>query len=339
MIDAHWQQFCSTLRQLGAELLEAAPDEETRTEGAAYLARLSAYGVERFLMGPERLTNGISFNVARIGGYNPDYRVGSANLQSDRCYRLRGKINQAHRIGVGAYSVQPDGRIATDSYRVLTGKDPSLSADGRFDLMIAPGAPEGGLALSSTSNLLLIREIRLRPDDVPADLALACDVAAELAQAPSVAQVERSLTAAQHFITGSLRQFLHWSQIFAERPNDITPLPPELDKAVQGDPGTRYYSGYFHLRDDQALVIEVPPIACDYWGMQITNHWLEPLPASHLNHVTTTRDTDGIARIVIAGRDPGRKNWLATGGRSRGVIFHRRINADPAEAPRCHLLP
>ena len=143
MTDTPWRQFCSSLQQLGTELLEQAPDEATRAEGIAYLARLSAYGIERFLMGPERLTNGISFNVARIGGYNPDYRVGSANLNSDTRYRLRGRINQAYRIGIGAYSVQPDGRIATDSYRVLTRNNPALGPDGSFDLKIEAGGQRG----------------------------------------------------------------------------------------------------------------------------------------------------------------------------------------------------
>jgi len=103
---------------------------------------------------------------------------------------------------------------------------------------------------------------------------------------------------------------------------------------VQGDPGTRYYTGYFDLRDEQALVIEIPPLACDYWGVQLTNHWLEPMAASHLNHVTAAKDDDGVARIVIAPRDPGCPNWLSTEGRSRGAIFHRTINADRAVTPR-----
>jgi len=115
-------------------------------------------------MGAERLTNGIAFSVPRIGGYNPDYQVGSANLSGGRRYRLRGRINGAYRIGVGVYTLEPNGKIAIDDYRVLNARAAELDAEGRFDLRIDPDSTaEQGLRLKPTSNLLLIREIRLKP--------------------------------------------------------------------------------------------------------------------------------------------------------------------------------
>jgi hypothetical protein len=114
-------------------------------------------------------------------------------------------------------------------------------------------------------------------------------------------------------------------------------LIPELDQKVQGDPGTSYYTGYYQLRDEQALVVEIPPLSADYWSIMLANHWQEPLPASFLNHVTARKEADGASRIVIAPRDPGHPNWLSTAGRSRGVIWHRRINTDNRENPRCTL--
>jgi hypothetical protein len=338
-IDEEWRQFCATLEQIGAELLPAAPDDGTRAEGVAYLARLAAYGVERFLSGSELLTNGLSFNVPRIGGYNPDYIIGSANLAGDRRYRLTGKINDAYRIGVGAYSVRPDGQIATDGYRVLTTKDFPRKPGGSFDLAIGAGIdPADGIRLTPTSNLFLIREIVLRPGDKPAEFALTSD-RDESKTALTAADVARRMTAIRHFISGSLKQFLLWSRTFAEHPNAVTPLAPELDRTVQGDPGTRYYSGYFDLADDQVLIVEIPRLACTYWQIQLTNHWLEPLPASHLNHVTAKPDADGIVRVAIAKRDPRRANWLDTGGRSKGAIFHRTIDADRTAIPRCVVEP
>ncbi|HLG88134.1 MAG TPA: hypothetical protein VKZ79_13165 [Alphaproteobacteria bacterium] len=331
-----WRQFCATLEQIGAELLPAAPDDATCAEGVGYLARLAAYGVERFLSGSERLANGLSFDVPRIGGYNPDYIIGSANLASERRYRLTGKINDAYRIGVGAYSVRPDGQISTDGYQVLTTTDFPRGPDGSFELAIdAKADPAVGIRLKPTSNLFLIREIVLRPGDRPAEFALTCEQEPE--RALTAADVVRRMTGIRHFVTGSLKQFLLWSRTFAERPNEITPLPSELDRTVQGDPGTRYYSGYFDLGDDQALIVEIPRVECAYWQIQVTNHWLEPLPASHLNHVTAKPDADGIVRVTIAKRNPGRANWLDTGGRSKGAIFHRTIDADRAATPACYI--
>jgi hypothetical protein len=337
MSAAAWTQFRNTLTAIGNEVLPTAPDAVCQAEGAAYLARLTAYGIERFLMGPERLQNGISFTPARIGGFNPDYRIGTANLVPGGNYRLRTRVNGAYRIGVGVYTVQPDGRITTDSYRILAG--PGVPrATGEIDLVLGGDlAPEARLALGPASNLLVIREIRLREGDAAAAFAFTADPLILPANAaPSPEAIALSLSRAQHFIAGSARQFLRWSQAFAEHPNEITPLAPELDNAVQGDPGTRYFSGYFELGENEVLAIELPSFTCDYWGVQVTSHWLEPLPASHLNHATAAPDADGVTRLFIAA-DQGHPNWLPTGGRSRGAILHRRINASDAPAPRCYL--
>jgi hypothetical protein len=338
-----WTEFHASLADVSEILFRAAPDDATRTEGAAYLARLTAYGVERFLMGPERLRNGLSFAAPRIGGYNPDYRIASANLAPGGRYRLRTRLHGAYRIGAGVYTVQPDGRISIDSYRILTG--PGLPhPECEVDLSIAPGlAPEDGLALTPSSNLLLIREIRLQPDDLPAEFSFAPEAAPQpvsaqpVYAAPAAEDIANGLTRARQFIAGSAKQFLHWSEVFAAMPNTMTPLDPELDKAVQGDPGTRYFSGYFRLRPGQQLRIEIPPFNADYWGVQATSHWLEPLPASHLNRATAKPDADGTTRLVIAAENAGHPNWLPTGGRSCGAILHRRINAADAPAPRCEL--
>jgi hypothetical protein len=333
MSAAAWTEFHASLADVSEMLFRAAPDDATRAEASAYLARLTAYGVERFLMGPERLQKGLSFATPRIGGYNPDYRIGSANLDPGGRYRLRTRLRGAYRIGAGVYSVQRDGRISMDSYRILTG--PGLPhPECEVDL-----TPEDGLALTASSNLLLIREIRLQPGDAPAEFSFAAEAAAPpVYAAPSAEDIALGFTRARHFIAGSARQFLQWTEVFAARPNAMTALDPELDNAVQGDPGTRYFSGYFRLRPGQQLRIEIPPFNADYWGVQATSHWLEPLPASHLNHATAKPDADGATRLVIAAENPGHPNWLPTGGRSCGAILHRRINAEDAPVPRCELL-
>ena len=338
MNETVWTEFHASLADVSALLIRAAPDDATRAEAAAYLARLTAYGIERFLMDPERLQNGLSFAAPRIGGTNPDFRIASANLAAGGRYRLRTRLNGAYRIGVGVYTVQPDGRIGIDSYRILAG--PGLPRpECEVDLSIAPDLGlQAGLAMAPSSNLLLIREIRLQPGDAPAAFSFAAEAAAQpVYAAPSAEEIAKNFAYARQFIAGSARQFLHWSEVFAGRPNEVTPLDPELDKAVQGDPGTRYFSGYFRLRPGQQLRIEIPPFQADYWGVQATSHWLEPLPASHLNHATARPDGDGVTRLVIAADDPGHPNWLPTGGRSCGAILHRRINAEDAPGLRCEL--
>ena len=337
-MDSQWREFCEVLQNMGSELIAAAPDDQTRAEGVAYLARLMAYGIERHLMGTERLINGLNFNSPRIGGYNPDYRIGAANLRSGQSCRIRGRMNQAYRIGLGVYSLASDGSLPLDDYKVLMEGSPLLADDGTFDVEIGPHAPlEWGLRTRPTSNLFLAREILLNQDGLRADLMFAGRESPSSGQSFSVGQVEQGMTAVRYFFTGSMRNFLIWTNHFASSPNIVEPLLKEFDDKINGDPGTRYYTGYFDLRDDQALVIEMPDMTCDYWGIMLANHWQEPLPTSFLNHSTARKDSDGKTRIVVAPRDPGHVNWLSTDGRSRGVIWHRRINAKSQELPRCAL--
>jgi Protein of unknown function (DUF1254) len=334
-----WQDFCTSLQSLGNELLSAAPDEQTRTEGVAYLARLAAGAIQRNLMGAERLTNGIDFNQPRIGGYNPDYRLGVANVLPGQRYRLTGQVNDAYRLGLGIYSLAPDGGMVIDDYRALMSGKPGLEKDGTFDLQIGPTAtPDTGLRSLPATNVFIMREILLKQGGKRADIALVPVSSGPVTPAAlSVEGLARDMLGAQQFFTGALKQFLGWSNIFATQTNTIVPLLPELDKKVQGDPGTSYYTGYYNLRDDQALVIEIPDMSAEYWAIMLANHWQEPLPASYLNHVTAKKEADGVTRIIVASRDPGHANWLSTAGRTRGVIWHRRINADNRENPRCTL--
>ena len=51
---------------------------------------------------------------------------------------------------------------------------------------------------------------------------------------------------------------------------------------------TRRSSGtrrYFDLADDEALVVEVTPPACEYWMIALHNHWMETL--DYVNHQAT----------------------------------------------------
>jgi hypothetical protein len=329
-----WQEFCATLQSLGAELLAAAPDEQTRAEGIGYLARLASGAIQRNMMGPERLTNGLDFNQPRIGGFNPDYRIGVANVQPTKRYRLRGQMNDVYRLGLGLYSLAPDGGIVIDAYRVLMG-----GKDTTFDIDIGPNASaDTGLRALPGTNVFIMRELLLKPDGKRIDVALETLDDPPTGREPlAVESIARGMTGAQYFFAGALKQFLGWSSTFATQVNTIVPLLPELDNKVQGDPGTRYFTGAFQLRDDQAMIVEIPQMTCDYWQIALCNHWQEPLPASHRNHSTAKKDADGVVRIIIAPRDPGHPNWLTTAGRTRGVIWHRRINSDNLTPPRCTL--
>lgn len=329
-MQGEWGRFCLRLAQLGDQLRAVAPDEQTRAQADAYLARLTVYGLESQFLAGQREQHGLNYFAPRIGGYNPDYRVVQAFIDPRRCYRLSGCLNGAYRLGMGIYSAFPGGRLQLDAY--ATQREIDVDAQGRFAVTIEAGsATRNRLPLQLTSNMLLLRELDLRPGDKPAELKLEC-----LDREPGAASGVRagSLVAAQQFIEGMLGQFLQWTQRFTACCNRMMPLPEDLDQAVRGDPGTRYYVGSFDLAEDEHLEIDIPGVNCDYWGLALTSHWLEPLP-SHLNHATARPDADGVCRVRLCRRAATGvvRNTLDSGGLQRGVIWYRTIDADRQAVP------
>ena len=77
------------------------------------------------------------------------------------------------------------------------------------------------------------------------------------------------------------------------------------------------------LSEEEAFVIDLQPPECEYWNLQIGNHWLESLDYRfhriHVNKHTARYREDGSVRIVVAHRDPGVPNWLDAAGLEVGV--------------------
>jgi hypothetical protein len=105
---------------------------------------------------------------------------------------------------------------------------------------------------------------------------------------------------------------------------------PETDKFK--DPQIKWHQAYFVLADDEALVVECMPPACDYWMIALHNHWMETL--DYVRHQATLNchsarvEPDGSVRFVISARDPGVPNWLDTAGHLRGTVGVRWVGAD-----------
>jgi hypothetical protein len=104
-----------------------------------------------------------------------------------------------------------------------------------------------------------------------------------------------------------------------------------------------YGQGFFELAEDQALLIELEPPDARYWQFGLCSHWFETLDyANHqssLNGQQIRLDSDGLARLVIAQRDPGFANWLDTAGHGRGLIQYRYVWSRTNPLPRTRVVP
>ena len=338
--DGLWEKFCDELRSCGKDVLRSSPAGDLdHAEGLRYVARLLRYAIGQQLdyNPPNKLP--LNYEVARIAGDNPDYRYVLAKLDGCLTYRLRGRINDASRISFGTYSggVDTSNLLSTGS---ITNEDLILDNDGHFDICLT-SRPSGGneLPMSQDTSQLIIRETLLnRQTDIPAEYTLTCleEEAASVIDAHAIFQGFEQVI---RFVPGTLRHFLKWTMHFEKNPNQISPVPEAFLAVAQGDGSTRYFNGYFEFPDDRhALIVRFTPPPCEYWNLQICNHWLEsidPVQApTNLNIATAEREDDGSVAIVIAPSNPGMPNWLDTVGHLRGGIVVRYVGVRESEDPQ-----
>jgi hypothetical protein len=204
--------------------------------------------------------------------------------------------------------------------------------------------PGDWLPMRTETSQLMIRELLLdRRRQRSAEFTIERITGGDVPSVLDADDFARRLARAGDYVEGAIAQFLEWTKDLASRPNRIDPLPEHLASGARGDPFTHYYGGYFALAPGDALVVKLTPPACDYWNIQLCNHWLESLDyARHvvsLNHHTTARRPDGSVRIVIADQEPGVPNWLDTAGHRRGCIIMRQVGTPKPDDPRCQVVP
>jgi hypothetical protein len=89
-----------------------------------------------------------------------------------------------------------------------------------------------------------------------------------------------------------------------------------------------YQEGCFHLKDDEALLVEVHVLeGCRGFSFSLTDAFFSTLDwanaQSSLNDRQAALDPDGVLRTVVASWDPGVQNWLDTIGHEFGVLQFR----------------
>ncbi len=340
-----WEEFCDMLRDAGRQVLDAAPDDDfDRAEGLRYVTRLAANFLKANLEESDPARAILNQVGVKIGLDNPDYAYGGARLSPRFDYRLRGRLNDAHSIRMGAFSggLGTPGGLICDSY--LTTEELALDDDGCFEVAIST-EPQSGpwLAMKEGTNSLNVRQTLLdRPNQTPAELTLERTDAGSPPEPIDPERLAGALGRAGFTVAAVVGQFLGWTDSFAAHTPEVRPIDPQLLAFAQGDPDTSYNYGYYELGPDEAWIIEFEPPECEYWNIQLGNHWLESLDFEYyrtsLNHHTAAVEDDGTVRVVVARRDPGHPNWLDTAGHSRGGLALRWVGADVEPEVRCRVV-
>jgi hypothetical protein len=246
---------------------------------------------------------------------------------------------------------------------VLDSSQLEVAADGSFEILLAPSRPEGhrgnflattaerrvrrpdGIAqtVRFTSRWLVLRELfhDWERED-PLDLEITCLESEGLP--PPALTPERAAEQLRRVGEIVQSQMRYWNEFYAVTletyadmngdgkrfmPRNDLNAPNAASLATGGGQATNVYAGgVFELAPDEALLIEARvPVPPAYSGFHLSNLWGESLDfaghQSSLNGFQTELDPDGVARLVLAHRDPGIPNWVDTTGLPEGFLTFR----------------
>ena len=147
------------------------------------------------------------------------------------------------------------------------------------------------------------------------------------------------------FVAGAPLLFARWANGFQKHTNKLPRFDPEVSNAAGGDADIIYYHSHWKLADDEALVINVKPPACDTWNFQLNNYWMESLDYRYfticINMGSAQYEPDGSVKIVVAHSDPGIPNWLSTSHHNEGTMcwrWYRLAKGENPVEPQCEVV-
>jgi hypothetical protein len=335
-----WDRFCDRLKEIGQIVQsEGVPENELdRLEGTRYLLATLAESIDVALHRSDLSDPQVRFNITKYRAAampSSDARYLSAEITGDGVYQLSGTLGNAPHITVQAYG----GVGALESIDLASLAD----SEGNFVVTIGGRERDGGawMRVSPIATMLFFREYfsdwaDARPSKFILE-RLDRPARGTPLSAPILAQLLDDVAGKME------RQVPYWKgrmdQIRAGHDNDLAP-PGTLGDVGLGD--IQYGTGWFDLRPDEAMLIELTPPQAVHWSFQLGNYWGETLDfanfTSSLNGHQATRSSDGVYRLVIAHSDPGVPNWLDTAGHREGMIFYRYHLATSKPVPTARVV-
>ncbi|MCB1704105.1 MAG: DUF1214 domain-containing protein [Halioglobus sp.] len=343
-----WADFCDQLKAAGEVILrDSSPDSELdRAEGWRYLSRLVRLSLEQYVEHSDTSAPTfyrLSHETAKIGCDNPDCIYGNAVLDSEMEYRITGTRGDVDYLSFGTFSGGYGQGGKTGPTGFLDVKDMQFEADGSIEIIVSrrPQA-KNWLPMKDNSNLMIVRQLlKNRRTDQMAVFTIEPLNGKTTPQRLTAEKLAQGFTAAANFVNSTAAIFANHVENFKRTPNELVYNP--IDKASSlGDPNNTIWYGYWALRENEALVIEVDPPECEFWNFQVNNYWEESLDYRYLdvtvNKYSARYEADGSLKIVIAHRDPGMGNWLVTEGHDVGTLCFRWTCVESMPQPRTRVV-
>lgn len=338
-----WDAFVDSLRDLPERMLAKLPeamqqDPQIRAEiGRIALEAVASSSIEAIGSDPAAPVFLPAIGqVLNVGQPNADTVYKVAAVDPTQGYRISGRKGSVTLAVIAQVLPGSNSRPHLDLATLKT------DSEGRYSVLVAPTRPEGYEGdfwqLEGQTRRLMLRVVSSDWSHDEQPTVTIERVGAPMGRRrPSAADLTAKLKGLPRAIGTIAPMFVATVQKLADEGyvnRFKVMVPPEGALASQF-----YYDGVYEIADDEALIVESEvPAECRYRSLILTNALYETIDwtnnHSSLNAAQAAPDSDGRLRIVIAGKDPGVKNWLDTAGYPRGIIQGRWTGCDSQPIPR-----
>jgi hypothetical protein len=356
---AAWRSLLDELAAAAAvvEGPTGARNGRERAEGYRHLTRVLAIASEMLLeKGDPRhpaFTRWMT-PFRKMYGDNPRTVYDAAILDADRTYRIVGRCGTCAYLGFVVYGTDDSG--GKRFVAALDDDAMTFDADGGFELWLGPqrpaDLPDGAsfLTLEPDTTEVMVRQYFVDPErETEATYTIATVPDAGPPPPPTEHEIAERLRAVGAYVRETVEAETTLSALSASISTSVfrhgsehvdasgTAVDPPMDTSVivrvMPTPAIQYSGQWFDdLDDDEVLVVEGAVPTCRYWSVQLLTRFMESGDWLHHPVFLTGRDIeaddDGRFRVVIAHRDPGVPNWLATTGVPSANVAVRALKAD-----------
>ncbi len=347
-----WRRLLAVADDLAGRPVSNDLDPLDTAESYRHLATLVGHAIDMFVVSrPENPVFVRAFNTdepseRKYLGDNADTRYYYTNVSADHRYVIRGRRGDEVYLSFVLHAGHRTDSLEQRVVSHINQREIVTEPDGGFEIVVSTERPDGvpnWLAMPDGAACILSREYYWnRAQDRHATYTI--ERLDGSVPPISEALVADAIEDAAAFLTTAMRSL-------APRPGPRNVVAPPFEFVVGqypgwGTPDNVYCGCPFDLGDDEVLIIEGDLVPAAYWNVQLWNVHMQSIgvgaQAASVNRVQAGLGETDRFTVAIAGRDPGLRPWLDTGGHRRGTVYVRWLCADelpPTPVARVEMLP